>query len=193
MSTKVLRRQFNIQDYHQMVKAGILTEDERVELIEGEIVEMSPIGTRHAACVKRLLKLFSQLLGDRVMVAVQDPVVLSNLSEPQPDLALLKPRDDFYAAGHPQPQDIFLLVEVADTTIESDFAERTLRERAIKIPLYSSSGIVEVWLVDVNEQVIEAFRDPTDNSYQNIQKFQQGEIFVQAFPDVSFAVEQILG
>lgn len=193
MSTKVLRRQFNIQDYHQMVKAGILTEDERVELIEGEIVEMSPIGTRHAACVKRLLKHFSQLLGDRVMVAVQAPVVLSNLSEPQPDLALLKPRDDFYAAGHPQPQDIFLLVEVADTTIESDFAERTLRERVIKIPLYSSSGIVEVWLVDVNEQVIEVFGEPTDNNYQSIQKFQQGEIFVQAFPDIIFAVERILG
>ncbi len=185
MSTKVLRRQFNIQDYHQMVKAGILTEDERVELIEGEIVEMSPIGTRHAACVKRLLKLFSQLLGDRVIVAVQDPVVLNNFSEPQPDLALLKPRDDFYAAGHPQPQDILLLVEVADTTIESD--------RAIKIPLYASSGITEVWLVDVNEQVIEVFREPTNNSYQNIQKLQLGEIFVQAFPDVSFAVEQIIG
>ena len=100
-------------------------------------------------------------------------------------MALLKPRDDFYATGHPQPQDILLLVEVADTTIESD--------RAIKIPLYASSGISEVWLVDVNQQVVEIFREPTDNSYQNIQKFQQGEIFVQAFPNVSFTVEQIVG
>lgn len=99
MVTQLLKRQFSIQDYHQMVVAGILGEDERVELIEGEIVQMSPIGIRHASCVKRLNKLFSQLLGDRVMVAVQDPVELSNLSEPQPDLALLKPRDDFYASG----------------------------------------------------------------------------------------------
>ena len=185
MVAQLLKRQFTTQDYHQMVVAGILSEDERVELIQGEIVKMSPVGIRHASCVKRLNRLFSQVLGDRAIVAVQDPVELSNLSEPQPDLALLKPRDDFYAAGHPQPQDILLLVEVADTTIESD--------RAIKIPLYASSGIREVWLVDVNQQVIEVFREPTDNSYQNIQKLQQGEIFVQAFPDVSLTVEQVLG
>jgi Uma2 family endonuclease len=193
MVAQLLKRQFTTQDYHQMVVAGILSEDERVELIQGEIVKMSPIGIRHASCVNRLLKLFVQLLGDRVTVIVQNPVVLSNLSEPQPDVALLKPRDDFYATGHPQPQDILLLVEVADTTIESDFAERTLRERAIKIPLYASSGISEVWLIDVNELVIEIFREPTANSYQGIQQLQQGEISVQAFPDVSFAVEQIFG
>lgn len=185
MVTQLLKRQFTTQDYHQMVVAGILSEDERVELIQGEIVKMSPIGVRHASCVNRLLKLFLQSLGDRAIVAVQNPVILNNLSEPQPDVALLKPRDDFYAAGHPQPQDILLLVEVADTTIESD--------RAIKIPLYASSGITEVWLVDVNEQVIEVFREPTANSYQNIQKSPQGKIFVQAFADVIFAVEQILG
>ena len=185
MSTQLLKRQFNIQDYHQMVVAGILSEDERVELIQGEIVKMSPVGIRHAICVNRLNRLFSQVLGDRAIVAVQDPVELSNLSEPQPDVALLKPRDDFYATGHPQPQDILLLVEVADTTIESD--------RAIKIPLYASSGISEVWLVDVNQQVVEIFREPTANSYQYTQKFPQGEIFVQAFPNVSFTVKQILG
>lgn len=83
-------------------------------------------------------------------------------------------------------------MEVADTTIESDFAERTLREHNIKIPLYASSGIKEVWLIDVNEQVIEVFREFTANSYQSIQKFQQGEIFVQAFLDISFGIEQIL-
>lgn len=192
MVTQLLKRQFSIHDYHQMVVAGILGEDERVELIEGEIIKMSPIGVRHASCVNRLLKLFLQSLSDRVTVIVQNPVVLSNFSEPQPDLALLLPRDDFYAAGHPQPQDIFLLVEVADTTIESDFAERTLRERLVKIPLYASSGIREVWLVDVNEQIIEVFREPAVNSYQSIQKFQQGEILIQAFPDISFAVEPIL-
>ncbi|MBW4664402.1 MAG: Uma2 family endonuclease [Chroococcus sp. CMT-3BRIN-NPC107] len=193
MSTQLLKRQFSIQDYHHMVVAGILSEDERVELIQGEIVQMSPIGVRHASCVKRLIKLFSQSLGDRVIVAVQDPIELSSFSEPQPDLALLQPRGDFYAAGHPQPEDILLLVEVADTTIESDFAERTLCERAMTIPWYASSGITEVWLVDVNQQVVEIFREPTDNSYQSIQKFQIGEIFIQAFPDVGFTVEKILG
>src|SRR6476646_6405828 len=106
MAIQLLRRQFTVAQYHQMVEAGILTEDDRVELLEGEIIEMSPIGRRRAACVNRLVRLFSERLGDRVIVAAQNPVELSNRSEPQPDVALLQPHPDFYEAGHPQPQDI---------------------------------------------------------------------------------------
>ena len=186
MSVQLLRRQFTVEEYHRMAKAGILTEDDRVELIEGEIVQMSPVGRRHASHVKRLNTLFTQLLGVRVVVSVQDPVELSDRSEPQPDIALLQPRSDFYEAGHPQPKDIFLLVEVADTTVESD--------RQVKIPLYAGSGIFEVWLIDINEQSIETYRQPTAAGYQNIQDCRRGQsISPQAFPEISLTVDQVLG
>lgn len=186
MSVELLRKQFTVWDYHQMVKAGILKEDERVELIAGEIIEMSPIGTLHAACINRLIRLFSQLLGDRAIVAAQNPIALSDFSEPQPDISLLKPRPDFYAAAHPQPQDILLLVEVADTTINYD--------RSVKIPLYANSGISEAWIIDINGQTIEVYRQPTPNGYQQIQSLQKRQsLFVQAFPEINLTVDDLLG
>lgn len=186
MAVQLLRRQFTVVQYHQMVEAGILAEDDRVELLEGEIIEMSPIGRRHAACVNRLVRLFSQRLGDRVIVAAQNPIQLSDRSEPQPDIALLQPKADFYEAGHPQPQDILLLVEVADTTVEFD--------REIKIPLYAKSGVREVWLVDLHESAIAIYREPSLSGYRQVQQLQRGQnLTVQAIADVSLAVEEVLG
>jgi Uma2 family endonuclease len=186
MAVQLLRRQFTVAQYHQMVAAGILTEDDRVELIEGEIIEMSPIGRRHAACVNRLVRLFSERLGDRVIVAAQNLVELSDRSEPQPDVALMHPRPDFYEAGHPQPQDILLLVEVADTTVEFD--------REIKMPLYAKSGVREVWLVDLNQNAIAVYREPSLSGYGQVQELQRGQtLVIQAFSDVSLAVEEVLG
>ncbi len=186
MSIQLLRRRFTVEQYHQMAEAGILTENDRVELLDGEIVEMSPIGRRHAACVRRLIGLFSQQVGERAIVDAQNPVKLSDRSEPQPDIVLLQPREDFYEAGHPQPQDILLLVEVADTTAEFD--------REVKIPLYASSRIAEVWLVDINGQCLEIYREPGANGYQNVQKLLRGQsIFIQAFPDINLTVDEILG
>lgn len=186
MSTQLLRRRFTVEQYHQMAEAGILTADDQVELIEGDIVEMSPIGRHHAACVKRLIRLFSQRVSERAVVAAQDPVELSDRSEPQPDFALLQPRLDFYEAGHPRPQDVLLLVEVADTTAESD--------RKVKISLYARSEIVEVWLVDINQQSIEVHREPALNRYRNVQHFQRGQkLSAQAFPDISLTVDEVLG
>jgi Uma2 family endonuclease len=186
MSAQFLRRRFTVEQYHQMAEAGILTANDRVELIEGEIIEMSPVGRHHAACVKRLIRLFSQPVGERAIVAAQDPVELSDRSELQPDFALLQPRPDFYEAGHPHPQDVFLLVEVADTTVESD--------REVKISLYARSGIVEVWLVNINQQSIEVHREPAFNRYGNVQHFQRGQqLSVQAFPDIRLTVDEILG
>ncbi|MCL1465762.1 Uma2 family endonuclease [Argonema galeatum] len=186
MPQQLLKRLFTVKEYHLMVDAGILKEDDRVELIKGEIVQMSPIGRFHAACVKRLIRLFSQLLGELAIIGAQDPVELDDLSEPQPDLALLRIRADFYQSGHPQPEDILLIIEVADTTVESD--------REVKIPLYASSGIMEVWLVNIPAQCIEVYRQPSANGYQNVQIFQRGKsIFVEAFPDVNFTVDEILG
>nr|WP_242024406.1 Uma2 family endonuclease [Trichocoleus sp. FACHB-591] len=169
-----------------MVEAGILPEDDRVELLEGEIIDLSPISSRHAACVNRLNYLFHDRLRDRVIVAAQNPVELSDRLEPQPDVALLQPRPDFYEAGHPQPQDILLLVEVADTTVEFD--------REIKIPLYAKSGVREVWLVDLNENAIAVYREPSLRGYDQVQQLQRGqELTVQALTDVSLAVDEVLG
>lgn len=183
---QLLRRKFTVEQYHKMVESGILKEDERVELIRGEIIEMSPIGAKHAACVNRLVNLLVQLLGKRVIVAAQNPVALNNNSEPQPDVALLKPRDDFYATAHPQPQDIFLLIEVADSTI--------LYEREEKIPLYAKADIIEVWLVDINEQIVEVYQQSIAAGYQHIQKFTSGQsLSIKAFPNVNITVNEIFG
>ncbi len=186
MPQQLLKRLFTVKEYHLMVDAGILKEDDRVELIKGEIVQMSPIGRFHAACVKRLAELFILRLAQLITVGVQDPIELDDNSEPQPDLALLRRRGDFYQSGHPQPEDILLIIEVADTTVESD--------REVKIPLYASSGIVEVWLVNIPAECIEVYRQPSGNGYQNVQVFGRGQsIFVEAFPDVNFTVDEILG
>jgi len=176
----------NVSQYHQMSEAGIFSENDKVELINGEIIEMSPIGRRHAACVDRINRLFSNILGIKVIVRVQNPIILNNLSEPEPDIALLKPRADFYESGHPQPQDIFLLIEVADSSLEYD--------RDVKIPLYASSGISEVWLVDIYEQVIIVYRYPSENGYSDIQTLSRGEkLSIQAFPEINLVVNDILG
>ncbi len=186
MTVQLLRRKFTIEQYHKMVESGILTEDDRVELIRGEIIDMSPIGTKHAACVKRLNKLLSQKLRDRVLIAIQDPVELNDNSEPQPDVALLKPRDDFYATAHPQPQDIFLLIEVSDSTVVYD--------REVKIPLYAEANIIEVWLVNINEQIVEVYQQPTAAGYQLMQKFTRGEtLSIPGFSDVYITVNEIFG
>ncbi len=175
MAVQLLRRKFTVEQFHKMLESGILTEDDRVELIRGEIIEMSPIGTKHAACVNRLINLLVQLLGKRVIVAAQNPVALNDNSQPQPDVALLKPRDDFYATAHPQPQDIFLLIEVADSTIEYDREE--------KIPLYAEANIIEVWLVDINEQIVEVYQQLTAARYQLMQKFASGQtLSIKCFP-----------
>ncbi|HEY9853657.1 MAG TPA: Uma2 family endonuclease [Leptolyngbyaceae cyanobacterium] len=186
MNLQLIRRKFTVSQYHQMADAGILNENDRVELIRGEIVEMTPIGRRHAACVNRLVRLFIQLLGDSIILSPQNPIELDNNSQPQPDIVLLQPRPDFYESRLPQPQDIILLVEVADTTVESD--------RNIKIPLYAENGIRETWLVNINEEWVEVYREPSTTGYQNVQRFQRGEsLSILAFPDLNLTVDEILG
>lgn len=186
MSVQLLRRKFTVEQYHKMLESGILTENDRVELIAGEIVEMSPIGTKHAACVARLIWLFMRTLADAAIIWVQNPIQLNDNSEPQPDVVLLKPRDDFYESAHPQPSDIFLLIEVADATIKYD--------REVKVPLYAKDNILEVWLVDINEQIVEVYREPTSDGYRNIQKFSRGQtLSILAFPERNITVNEVLG
>ncbi|GIX49188.1 MAG: hypothetical protein KatS3mg131_3399 [Candidatus Tectimicrobiota bacterium] len=185
MATQRTRRRFTVDEYEQMGRAGILGEDDRVELIAGEIVEMTPIGSRHAACVARLTHLLSHQLGSRAIVWVQNPLRLGALSEPQPDLCLLKPREDFYAAGHPGPQDVLLLVEVAETSVASD--------REVKLPLYSRFGLPEVWLVNLPEACLEVYRQPAPAGYQETRRFGRGDCLAPlAFPDLALVVDDVL-
>jgi Uma2 family endonuclease len=169
-----------------MVEAGILAEDDRVELIEGEIIEMSPIGRRHASVVLRLTELFILTFRDGAMVGPQNPVTLSDDSEPQPDLTLVRRRPDFYDAGLPGPDDIFLAVEVADSSVAYD--------RRVKVPLYGRRGIPETWLIDLNRGTITIYQDPGPTGYGTSRVVRRGEqVAPLAFPDRVLPVVQILG
>jgi len=186
MVVEVVKRLFTVDEYYQMARAGILCEDDRVELIEGEVVAMTPIGRRHAACVNRLNRLLSRQVGEHAIVSIQNPVRLSEYSEPQPDLVLLQPRPDFYAQAHPGPEAILLVVEVAETSAESD--------RNIKVPLYARAGVLETWLVDLAEECIEVYRKPSPRGYGEILRTWRGEdISPQTLPGVSLSVDAILG
>ena len=179
------RRLFDVDEYYAMAAAGILSEDDRVELLDGEIVFMAPIGSRHASVVARLTHLFAALVGNRAVVWVQNPVRLDSSTEPQPDLMLLKPQDDYYSQGHPEPEDVLLLIEVSDTTVESD--------RGVKLPLYARSGIREVWIVDLPAQTSEVYTEPTGSVYGKSRVVGiGGELAPEALEDVSLAVKQIL-
>jgi Uma2 family endonuclease len=168
MSVQIARRHFKINEYYRMTEAGILAEGDRVELIDGEIVEMSPIKSRHAACVDRLNKLLNRLVAQDAIVSVQNPIVLDDYSEPQPDISLLRPRADFYAQGHPRPADVLLVVEVADSSTQFD--------REIKLPLYAEAMLPEVWLINLPDETVERYSQPADGAYQITQMFKRDEV-----------------
>lgn len=179
------RYKLSIEDYHKLGEAGILDEDSRVELIEGDLIEMAPIGVPHMRCVNRLNRLLVSAVGDAAVVSVQNPVTLPPRSEPQPDFALLKPGAD--SADHvPYPADVLLIVEVADTTLTYD--------RRTKLPLYARAGIVEVWIVDVQGQTIEAFGSPTESGYAQSALYRKdASIFPAHLPAVSIRLHDIFG
>jgi Uma2 family endonuclease len=169
-----------------MGQVGILGEDDRLELLEGEIVEMAPIGSRHQAAVNRLTELFSTRVIDRALISVQGPVRLAGDSEPQPDIMLQRRRADFYESAHPEPNDVLLLIEVSDTSTEYD--------REVKLPLYARYGIAEVWLVGLEAGTVETFRSPTAEGYQEVTRWQRGQRLSSiAFPGLDLAVDDVLG
>jgi Uma2 family endonuclease len=184
MTVQLLTHKFTTQQYHLMHDAGVFEYGDRFELINGEITEMSPIGRKHAVCVTRLNELFfSRLLG-QVQIWSQNPIRLEDKSEPQPDLAILKRRDDFYAEALPTPADILLIIEVSDSTIAYD--------REVKMPLYAAAGIPEMWLFDVNEQVIFGYSQPAARGYKKMQRYEQDDsFFMIAFPEISFAWQEM--
>jgi Uma2 family endonuclease len=185
MALSVTKRRFTVTEYYQMAQAGILSEDDRVELLEGEIIEMSPISSRHASCVGRLTRLFSKRVGEQVIVWVQNPIRLSEHSEPQPDIALLKMRSDFYSTEHPKPQDVLLLIEVCETSAEFD--------RRVKVPLYAKAGIPEVWLIDLVQEQIEVYRAPAEQGYGDSRTLARGQSVTAQLLPLELTVEEIVG
>jgi Uma2 family endonuclease len=185
MAVPLLKGPFTVDAYQRLAELGILREDDRVELIDGQIVEMSPIGDRHASCVRRLIHLFARHLLDLAGIDVQNPIVLGRRDAPQPDLVLLKPRADAYR-HHPRAADLLLVVEVADTTLAYD--------REIKLPLYARAGIPEVWLVDLAVDRIEVYRAPTAGTYTDTGSASRGHTLTPLhFPHLTLATDDILG
>jgi Uma2 family endonuclease len=185
MAVSVARRVFTVSEYERMGEAGILGEEDRVELIEGVIITMSPIGGRHAACVRRLNRLLERAVGETAIVSVQNPIRLNEYSEPQPDLALLRPRADFYLK-HPTPDAVLLIIKVAETSLAYD--------RDAKIPLYARAGIPEAWLVDLAGETVWQYSHPGNGAYQEIRQLRRGQaITSSALPSLTLNLEQILG
>jgi Uma2 family endonuclease len=150
-------RLLTVADYHQMVESGILSADERVELVEGQLYQMAAKGTAHSAAVTRIDRILADRLGDAVLLRFQDPVLLSNVSEPEPDVAVVQPDRLDYEERHPGPGDILLLIEVADTTVKRDLE--------IKAPAYGRAGVVETWVLDVSGRCLHVFREPGPKGY----------------------------
>lgn len=186
MARDLAKRSITADEYERMGEAGIFEPDARLELIEGEIYQMSPIGSPHAGGVAALTYILSQLAQRNFIVHVQNPVRLNDFSEPQPDVTLLRWRDDFYRRAHPRPDDVLLVIEVADTTVETD--------RAVKLPLYARACIREVWLVNLPAERIELYAAPAGGAYQTVKFFQRGEeAQSQTITEVRLAVNEVLG
>ena len=169
---------FSVEEYYRLVHTGSLKPDDRVELLEGKIFDMSPIGPAHASITRRLNQIFSAAAESRYLVSIQDPVRIAEDSELQPDLMLLKPHSENYDARHPSSSDVLLLIEVADTTLNFD--------RSFKLPAYARSGVVEVWIVNIPARAIEVCRGPRYTGYSSRTVLNPPDYASpQAFPDVS--------
>lgn len=184
MAVPALLRQFTVDDYARMREAGILTEDDRVELIEGAIYRMSPIGPLHMAIVNRLNRLLLPAAGDDAIVSVQNSVRLSDDTEVQPDIAVLRPHPGDYEETLPRAQDVLLIIEVADTSLDYD--------RTVKLPLYAQAAIVEVWIIDARQQAVEQYTRPAEGQYTQVQTYRSGSILrAETLPRIEIAVDRL--
>jgi Uma2 family endonuclease len=186
MVAEPVQRIFTIDEYYEMGRAGILTADDRVELIEGKIIQMPPVGEQHASRVNRLNEMFILAFSTRAMVITQNPLRMGQFSEPEPDIVLARRRADFYSGRHPTPSDAFLVAEVSHSSL--------LYDRSVKLPLYAREGVPEVWLVEIEPDQVTVHRDPSPEGFRTSRVFRRGEsITVAAFPDTPFSVDDILG
>lgn len=182
---KHLKHRITVDAYHRMGEAGILAPEARVELIEGEIIDMAPIGSRHAAVVDRLNRIIVATVGEKAIVRVQGPVRLGELSEPEPDIALLKPRADYYRDALPGAADVLLLIEVAESTQRYD--------RRIKVPLYARHGVPEVWVIDLENALVHFHRGPGGGAYADISATERPALTpIAALPGVAIDLAGIL-
>ncbi|TMQ21741.1 MAG: Uma2 family endonuclease [Candidatus Rokuibacteriota bacterium] len=180
-------RRFTVDEYERMVDARVFAPHDRIELIEGEIIEMAPIGPPHESAVDRLNMLLCRRVGDRAIVRVQGSVRFRALrSRPQPDLAVLRPRADYYRASGPTADDILLLIEVMDTSVDYD--------RRTKAPLYARAGVGELWLVDIPAGLVEVHRDPAPAGYRDVRTLGAADtVTPRAFSDLTLRLPEILG
>lgn len=185
MASEPTTRRFTVEEYYRMAEAGILAEDDRVELLDGEIVQISPIGPRHAGTVARLQRTLERRVGERAIVWVQNPIRLSATSEPQPDACLLRPRRDYFTRRHPRPEDVLLVIEVADASLRYD--------REVKLPAYARAGIPEVWLLDLAGERLGLFRDPIQGGYRSTREYARGDdVVCDALPGLWIPLDEIL-
>jgi Uma2 family endonuclease len=185
MFVQTERRLFTTKEYHQMAEAGILAEDDRTELIQGEIVAMSPIGVRHAACVKRITELLTFHFRNKAIVSIQDPLRLDDMTELQPDAALLKYRDDYYVKAALTGDDVLLLIEVSDSTLAYD--------RVTKLPLYARAQIPEVWLVNLVDNLLEVYCAPQGDEYTEFRRvYRQDTAVPLAFPNTPIPANNLI-
>lgn len=180
-----VRHRVTVDEFHKMGEAGVFTEDDRVELVDGEMVDMAPIGSRHASVVKRLTNLLATLAQGSAIVSAQDPLRLAPHSELEPDFMLLKPRADFYSEAHPGAEDVLLLIEVCDTSV--------LYDREVKLPLYARYGVAEVWLIDLDARTVETccMPQPEASNYAERKTFSGGFLAPRALPDCRVAVGEL--
>jgi Uma2 family endonuclease len=186
MATTPASRPFTAREFEQMAAMAIFGADERVELLDGMVVPMTPIGDRHVGCVNYLADCLGDRLRGRALVQVQSAIRLAADWVPQPDVAVLRRRPDFYRTGKARPEEVFLLIEVAETSVDLD--------RDVKLPGYARGGVPEVWLVDLAAERILAARDPGRGGYAAITSHARGAALrVPGFPDVTLTVDEILG
>jgi Uma2 family endonuclease len=181
-----LRRRFTVEEYERMGEVGIFDPADRVELLDGEIVTMSPIGPKYAGVVNRIAACLFRSLDDRATVIVQNPLRLLPRSEPQPDLVVARFRRDFYQSAHPTAEDVLLVIEVADSSLRTD--------RAVKLPIYARQGIGEVWIVDLAADVVHVHTDPVHGAYREVCTVRSGETLKpRMVPDLELTIGEILG
>ena len=174
---------FTVEEYHRMAEAGLF-EGQRVELIHGKIVDMSPAKSKHAGMIMKLTNILSKLPSNKYLLSVQNPLSIDGYSEPEPDLMILNFQDDFYAEAHPSAKDTLLLIEVSDSSLEKD--------QKVKLPLYAEAGIPEVWIVNLQDHQLEQYREPSEKDYTNIRILRAGDV-VEHNVVGRIEVEQILG
>lgn len=182
---RIQRHRWTVEQYHRMAEAGLFPPDSRVELIHGEVIEMAPMGSRHYAVVMRLNSLLSAAVGQRASVGCQGRLRLGPASEPEPDLCVLKLKDDFYASALPTAADAWLVIEVADTTLAYDLR--------VKLPLYAQHGVPTCWVVDLQTPLLRVFADPHDGQYRHVQELASpGRLAVPGLDGVELDLHGIL-